>query len=257
VSPIQKHMLKMFIALRWGVGVIGISLPIILGTVGYWVYGIPLPGSMSAYYHATKNCSGTEMTILQGSAENSTNEPASDQCLAIGTGPLRNWFVGNLFFIGGAMLLMRGFSRLENWALNIAGIMAPCVALFPMNWGDQHGCNPHQAFAVTFFVCIAITCVFCSEKTLKEMPATLPNRAQKIAFYRRWYRVLGALMIILPICADFSLKGHPSRTFFVEAGGVVAFGLYWIVKTFELKLSDIENRALKGELPHLDPHTLF
>jgi hypothetical protein len=46
---------------------------------------------------------------------------------------MQNWFVGNLFFIGGAMLLMRGFSHLENWLLNVAGIMAPCVALFPMN----------------------------------------------------------------------------------------------------------------------------
>jgi hypothetical protein len=249
VTSIQKHMLMMFIALRWGVGIVGISLPVILGGIGYLVHGIPLAGSMSAYYHATKDCSGGK--AVQQAAESSTNQSASNRCLVIGTGPMRNWFVGNLFFIGGAMLLMRGFSRYENWALDVAGIMAPCVALFPMNWGNETGFNPHLTFAITFFACVGFTCVFCAEKTLKEIPQTLPNRANVIAFYKRWYRVLGTLMIVLPICAHLFLWRDPHRMFFVEAAGVWAFGFYWLFKTFELKRSDVEYRALKGDLPHL------
>lgn len=257
MSAIQKHMLMMFIALRWGVGIVGITLPVILAGVGHWVYGIPLAGSMSAYYHATKDCSGIKAVNAQEAAQTETPESSSDPCVAIGTGPMRNWFVGNLFFIGGAMLLMRGFSRYEDWALNIAGIMAPCVALFPMNWGDETGFNPHLTFATTFFVCVGFTCVFCADKTLKEMPQTIPNRARVIRFYKRWYRILGTLMIALPICAHLFLSHDPHEMFFVEATGVWAFGFYWLFKTFELKRSDIECRALAGQLPHMDPRTLY
>ena len=139
MTSIQKHMLMMFVSLRLGVGIVGILLPVILGGIGYWAYRIPLAGSMSAYYHTTSSCSGVKAVMQEEIAETSAKMPTDDPCLAIGTGPMRNWFVGSLFFIGGAMLLMRGFSTYENLALDIAGIMAPCVALFPMNWGDESG----------------------------------------------------------------------------------------------------------------------
>ena len=58
MTEIQKHMLKMLIALRWGVGFTGIFLPVILAGFGYLRYHIPLAGSMSSYYHATQECSG-------------------------------------------------------------------------------------------------------------------------------------------------------------------------------------------------------
>jgi hypothetical protein len=247
----------MFIALRWGVGIVGIALPVILGGVGFLVHGIPLAGSMSAYYHATKDCSGIKAVHQEETTENAGQEPPDERpCLAVGTGPMRNWFVGSLFFIGGAMLLMRGFSRYENWALNIAGIMAPCVALFPMNWGDETGFNPHLTFAIAFFVCVGFTCVFCCDKTLEEIPSTVPHRAKVIAFYKRWYRVFGTLMIVLPITAHLLLWKDPHGMFFVEAAGVWAFGFYWLFKTYELKRSDIECRAMRGELREFNTKTL-
>lgn len=36
--------------------------------------------------------------------------------------------------------------------------------------------------------------------------------------------------------------------FWAEAFGIWAFGMYWLVKTKELSLSDVERRALKGDL---------
>ncbi len=262
MTAIQEHMLKMFIALRWGVGIIGLSLPVILGGVGYLVYGIPLAGSMSAYYHASKEypskyCCADPQAQQQNAPVSPGCQSAPTSCPPIGTGPMRNWFVGNMFFIGAAMFLLRGFSWVESWALNIAGIMAPCVGLFPMNWGSQTGFNPHQTFAVTFFVCVAITCIFCADKTLQQIPMSLPHREKVIKAYKRVYIVLGVLMVGLPVLADFILHNSPVQTFFVEAGGVWAFGLYWLVKTFELEQSDIERRAMKGELPHFNPHTLI
>ncbi len=255
MTEIQKHMLRMFIALRWGVGTMGILLPVILAGFGFLKFGIPLAGSMSAYYHATKECSGIKAQKIEDSPQLAQSLPPCDPCQAIGMGPMRNWFVGSLFFIGGAMLLMRGFSVWENWALNIAGICAPCVALFPMNWGDQTGPNPHMTFALTFFVCIAWTCVFCSRKTLDEMPTDLPDREKIIAFYRCWYIFFGIVMVAAPLCAHLILYKDPHRMFFVEMAGVWAFGFYWLFKTFELKRSDVEVRAMRGEL-RLNPRTL-
>ncbi len=256
MSPIQKHMLMMFIALRWGVGVVGISLPIVLAAWGWAAYRIQLPGFMSAYYHATRDCSGQTAADSLAAAKANNTSGIAPPCLATGTGPMRNWFVGNLFFFGGAMLLMRGFSRWENWALDIAGIAAPLVALNPMNWGTQTSFNPHLTFAMAFFICVGFTCVFCSEKTLKEIPVTIPNYDKVIAFYRRWYRILATVMIAAPVCAHLFLRKDPNSMFFVELAGVWAFGFYWLFKTYELKRSDIEYRAISGQMPHLDPRTL-
>jgi hypothetical protein len=243
LTPIQRHMLNMFIALRWGVGLTGLALPVILAGFGYLMYKIPLTGSMSAYYHATDACSSQ-------TAEDGLKDPAKAPaaCFALGTGPMRNWFVGSLFFIGGAMLLMRGFSVWEDLALDVAGVTAPCVALFPMSWIGQSGFSPHMTFAVIFFFCVGFTAVFCSEKTLKEISPQTPNREKIIVFYRRWYRVLGFLMVALPLFAHLALAKFGARTFMVEAAGVWAFGSFWLFKTFELKHSDIEFRVLKGQL---------
>jgi hypothetical protein len=256
MTEIQKHMLKMLIALRWGVGFTGILLPVILAGFGYLRYHIPLAGSMSSYYHATQECSGIKAQRIANSDQVAEALPPSDPCQAIGTGPMRNWFVGNLFFIGGAMLLMRGFSIWENIALDIAGIAAPCVALFPMRWGDQIGRSPHMFFAVTFFVCIAFTCVVCSRKTLNSIPPDTPDRGKVIAFYNAWYLFFAIVMVAAPLCAHLFLNQNPHRTFFVEAAGVWAFGFYWLFKTFELKHSDIEVKALMGEI-EMNPVSLF
>ena len=243
-TPIQQHMLNMFIWLRLGVGAVGLALPIILGCVGYFGYEIPLAGSMSAYYHQTKACAVEQAQQAEAAANGQKID--TPDCKP-GTGPLRNWFVGSLFFIGGAMLLMRGFSRLEDWLLDGAGILAPCVALFPMGWGDQKG-HYHLAIAIGFFVCIGLTAIVCSTKTLSQLPADLPNRAKRIAFYRRWYRFFGIMMIAAPTSAFIFLAHQPVKMFMVEAAGVWAFGLFWIFKTFELKRSDVEKKIMCGEI---------
>jgi hypothetical membrane protein len=146
------------------------------------------------------------------------------------------------------MLLMRGFSRLEDVLLDVAGVFGPCVGLFPMTWRNQAGWNPHQFFAVSFFVCIGLTAIFCSTKTLDQMPGSGVEHEKKVAFYRRWYRFWGILMVALPVCAEVFFSHQPIKTFMVEAAGVWAFGLYWIFKTFELKDSDVEAKLIRGHV---------
>lgn len=249
MTAIQKLMLSMFLHLRLGVGIIGLSLPLVL-VFGGKVTGVSFAGSMSAYYHATAQCSLPKCT----------DGVTDAQCQDSGKGPMRNWFVGNLFFIGAAMFLMKGFSRWENWALNLAGLAAPCVALFPMEWPCRtFGFNIHSFHfpsAITFFVCAGFTCIFCSEKTLRQIPNPSPEDKKKIAMFRIWYRLLGIAMVALPVLAWIFAYNSGHLGFWLEMAGVAAFGAYWLVKTMELHWSQVEHNALVGVLV-MDTQTLM
>lgn len=165
MTAIQKHMLAMLIALRWGVGLAGLLFPIILAGVGHFAYKIPLAGSMSAYYHATNECSVQRAADALKAAKEGNEASIPASCRVTGAGPMRNWFVGNLFFIGGAMLLMRGFSNMENWVLNVAGTMAPCVA----HDRSTHLCPSHLSGRSASHVrrgdvwCVGIRCLLAHQ----------------------------------------------------------------------------------------------
>jgi len=249
VNPIQKLMLSMFIHLRLGVGIIGLSLPLVL-VFGGKVVAVSFAGSMSAYYHATPQCSLPKCPDAM----------KDTRCQEPGRGPMRNWFVGNLFFVGAAMFLMKGFSNWENWALNIAGIAAPCVALFPMEWPCRTpGFTIHSLHfpaAVTFFVCAGFTCIFCSEKTLKQIQNPGGKYNKVIAAFRLTYRTLGTAMVALPVLAWIFAYNSGHEGFWLEMAGVSAFGAYWLVKTVELRWSQVERKALLGILP-MNPRSLM
>jgi hypothetical membrane protein len=242
MTDIQKEMMATFLSLRVGVGVIGIILPLLLWFGGNFVQ-IHLADSMSAYYHANRACIDPQRP--------EPDAPCSTNPLPTGEGPMRNWFVGALFVIGVCLYLIKGFSKWENLLLTIAGILAVCVAIFPMPWtgGKAVGFPMHYVSAVTFFIFIAFVCLFCSGKTLKFMP-DIPNREKVIARYKFRYRVLAILMVLSPaaayVCNEFFRQDH--LVFLAETFGIWAFGIYWLVKTMELSLSDVERRALKGEL---------
>ncbi len=107
-ETLLSHVFGTYNRLRVGMGAIAFAFPFLLWGMGWWYYGLPLQGSMSAYYWAI---------IEEGSNP-----------------PMRVWFVGILFAIGSFLFLYKGYTPWENWALNVAGVCAICVALFPMCW---------------------------------------------------------------------------------------------------------------------------
>jgi hypothetical protein len=241
MTNIQKQMMATFLSLRVGVGVIGIVFPLLLWGGGK-IYGFHLADSMSAYYHANRDCIDPKRP--------EPDAPCSADPLPTGMGRMRNWFVGILFVMGACLYLIKGFSKWENMLLTVAGILAACVAMFPMPWTNVQvsGFPKHYVAAVTFFILIAFVCMFCSGKTLKYMPE-IPHRERVIARYKLRYRVLAVSMVLSPIAAYAfnEFTGQNSLPFWAEAFGIWAFGIYWLVKTKELSLSDVERRALKGE----------
>jgi hypothetical protein len=200
--------------LRNGIGALGLALPFLLiGGAGL----DHVQASLSAYYHF------------------SPSEPQR-----YGAGVMRDVFVGLLFAIGAFLLFHRDLSRGEDIALNIAGVAAVLIAIFPMDWPSGQArvslsSTVHSLAAATFFVMIAYVCVFSAHYTL----SLVADRARRRLF-RKIYLVFGALMVLTPATV-FALSlavppGEDNRsTLIVEVGGVLVFASFWLVKSFEIR----------------------
>ena len=217
-KDLSQHITATYKALRLGVAVIAFAFPLLLWIGGYLFAGLSLEGSMSAYYHA-------------------------------GNGAMRTWFVGILFAIGTILFVYQGYTRLEDWALNVAGVFALGVALFPMAWPAAPAnsfSRFHGPCAIAFFFCIAYVCIFRAADTLSLM-----SNAQKRKTYALTYKLLGILMVAFPLAAFVFLsllEWNKSITFFVEMAGVYAFSFYWVVKSREISETSADHKAARGEL---------
>ena len=169
---------------------------------------------------------------------------------------MRDEFVGILFAVGVILFVYQGYTRLEDYALNLAGILAWGIALFPMAWpsGASHSSfSLHGTCALSFFVCIAYVCIFRASDTL----ALIHDKAA-YQCYRRTYICLGIAMVALPALAFFFISQSPLHTsaiFFVELAGIYVFATYWVVKSHEVSKTDSDKKAAMGKL-RVEPHGL-
>ena len=220
-EELRKHIAATYLTLRIGIAALAIALPFALWIFGKFFADLPLQESMSAYYHSAD-------------------------------GAMRNVFVGVLFAIGAFLYLYKGYQPLENYALNIAGICLWGVALIPMEWECGNSCqkfSAHGVLAVLFFLSIAYVCVCRASDTLSDMPA-----GAKVEWYRRAYKIIGYLLIASPIVAillTYFLQADSevrSTVFAAEAFGVVTFAGYWMLKSYEISESNVEQAALEGRI---------
>jgi hypothetical protein len=220
-KDLDKHITATYRALRLGVAIIAFAFPLVLGIGGYLLAGLGLEGSMSAYYHA-------------------------------GDGAVRNWFVGILFAVGTILFVYQGYTKPEDYALNLAGILAWGVALFPtaaVNAPATIISRVHGTCAIGFFLCIAYVCIFRASDTLSLISEDPENAKRKT--YALTYKLLGVLMVAFPLAAFVFLsvlQWNKSVIFFVEAAGVYAFAAYWVVKSREISETQADNKAACGEL---------
>ena len=228
-DALQEHVFGTYLSLRFGMAIIATGFPALIYLIGAF-HCIPLQDSLSAYYWAD----------------------------GFKAAPVRVWFVGGLFSLATFFYLYKGFTVGENIALNFAGIFAIGVATMPMDWQCQscsQNFSVHGTSAVLLFACLAYVVLFRSLDTLKYLPRdenAPEGRHEKIIVrYKRTYRALGMLMLASPLVA-FTLNavfgGKGTIVFFVEAAGVWAFAAYWWVKSYEMRLSKVTRRALRGEI---------
>lgn len=210
-----------YFVLRNGIAAIALAFPVAL------IAGVGLDHvqtSLSAYYHF------------------SAAHPDR-----YGAGTMRDVFVGALCTIGAFLLFYRGCTRREDMTLNVAGVAAVLVALFPMDWPATDSWDMsttstiHFASAAIFFVMIGYVCVFRAHDTLRILKDEVWRRR-----FERVYLVLGALMIAVP-GAIYSVHMLTPRTqgsyvaLLIELAGVVVFAAFWLVKGYEMLLVDRES----------------
>src|SRR5262245_56068446 len=115
-KDLSKSIAGTYFALRIGLGVIAFLFPVLLWLGGQFLAHISLQGSMSDYYHAA----------MQSLA---SPPPGQEAALSpAGQGAMRDLFVGILFAAGIILLLYQGVSKPEDYALNLAGVLAFGIA---------------------------------------------------------------------------------------------------------------------------------
>jgi hypothetical protein len=213
-SELREHIYDSYNWLRIGMAVTAFAFPLLLMGWGKLRFGLQLQGEMSAYYWATPG-----------------GDPAVDP-------PMRVWFVGLIFAIGSFLFLYKGYSVVEELALDFAAILLILVALVPMCGSGDGQCPSwsvwHGRFAILFFIIIALFATYDSFLGAREARAST-----SLGNFRIWYGIAGILMIALPVLAavlhHYFLGRADTLTFWVQAFGIWAFCLYWSIKTWELR----------------------
>ncbi|MCQ8180584.1 hypothetical protein NP603_05660 [Methylomonas sp. SURF-1] len=204
---------------------LAVAFPPILFVGGVVFANLPLADSMSAYYHQNLDPNLT------------------------GQGVMRDWFVGFLFAIGVLLIVYRGYHPFEDWALNIAGILAIGIALFPMEWPrsqDQSLFSIHGACAISFFVCIAYVCIYRAKDTLSLIP---DDGLRK--YYATIYNFFGSAMILIPLSIWLLISSSPlseSLVFFIESSAVYVFAFYWFFKNKETRSTDLDRMIIRNKV---------
>jgi hypothetical protein len=242
-KELSKHFSDTYFSLRVGLALLAFAMPFVLYLYGKFRHGIDLQPSMSAYFWAA----------------------ATDQCA---TFPMRTIFVGFLFAIGVGLYLYKGLTTLENYLLNAAALCASLVATYPARlsledaasdprvaqlfescpavkaWATLPSLPIHYLAAVILFVLLAIVAWFCANKSLEFLPV-----GHDPAKFRRIYKSIAIAMILFPVVGlsvafMFGVASH--KIFFIEAAGIITFGVYWTVKSRELALSGLERDPVEA-----------
>ncbi len=196
-----------FLGIRRAIGLLGFSLPLILGPIGYWVFGVPIQDNMSSYYHTV----------------------------------LRDVFVGVMCSIGVFLFCYRGHDRWESWNGNVGCAAAIGIAIFPLDPNSDPLLQRsilgylHTLSGGLFFFSLAIYSIFF-------FPATCDDQLEAFELTRCNYIFrLSGLVLLSSIIAMgvylFLLPSDIRRTltdykflFWMEWVAVWAFAGAWLTK---------------------------
>jgi hypothetical protein len=222
-QTLQQHVLSTYNSLRFGMGAIALVTPVVI-VLWAWMFHVAWQDSLSAYYFA----------------------PSGDKQI-YSFYPGRVMFVGILFALGSFLFLYKGFSNRENIALNLAGLFALGVALFPMYAEANYIPSSnllHFSFAILLFICMAYVAIFCHEDTLQY----LPDENLRLRFKKAYY-IIGWFMALFPLVGAvlaIVFNAVRSEIYWIEAAGIWAFAAYWFTKSLELKKSQADVKAATG-----------
>jgi hypothetical protein len=241
--PLMDRSQGTYFRLRFIAAMIGLIFPVVLWAGGR-LAGFHLRNSMSAYYWATKDAPCPCLIDKANASGDACQKEVADSddwkaCLTRlpvqVAGTMRNYFVGLLFAVGAILCANKGYSLKEDIALDITGVSAVLIALFPMPWTGPLSKFywVHGTATGMFFGSIAYVSAFCSRDTVRLIASATQRK-----LYTAIYSILAMLMIGCTICAYFIPKNN--SIYWVEFSGIWAFGAYWIVKGIEMSGRDTE-----------------
>jgi len=182
--------------LRWVVGVLGVSLPVILAVWGFFIYGgLEIQPSISDYY----------------------------------TLRTRDAFVGILFVVGWFLFAYKGYEPQDDIAGDLACLFALGVVFFPTSgkgWEKAlHFISASGLFLVLSYFSL---CLFTKSKGQKT-----PRKRTRNAIYRTCGVVMLACIALIGIYC-WQLDKTPisalKPVFWLEFLALWAFGISWFVK---------------------------
>ncbi len=208
VSESTRTLVVSYLGIRRAIGLIGLFLPILLGPVGWFVFGIEIQDNMSSYYHTH----------------------------------LRDVFVGAMCAIGIFLFCYRGYDWIESWTANIGCVSALGVALCPLD-ANSEPLNQssitgylHTLSGGAFFLTLAFYSLYHFPSVKQEKYEVAPHEAQRNFIYRASGVVIllsvvtmGIYLFLIP--AEWvNASNQFNLLFWGEWIAVWAFAAAWLTK---------------------------
>ncbi len=209
-SENDAHSLVLgYLTLRRAVGLLGLTLPFILGFGAWLIFQTGLQETVSDYYY---------------------------------TG-MRNIFVGVLCSIGVFLMTYTGYKQVDDrpgdptGIFHVSGAFAVGVALFPTSPSDPTTLEQvvgimHLAFAAAFFCTLAYVSLVLFTRTDPSKPLTARRRGRNQIYRICGWTILAAiaLIVLLAILPDSIVQALGNPVFWLESIVVMAFGVSWLTK---------------------------
>jgi len=197
-----------YLGVRRAIGAIGLLLPVVLGPVGWLVFGIEIQDNMSSYYHTV----------------------------------LRDVFVGAMCAIGIFLFCYRGYDWIESWTGNFGCLSALGVALFPLD-ADSDPLHQrsvlgylHSISGGIFFLTLAFYSLYHFPSSKAEKREVAPHEAQRNFVYRASGAVIllsmmamGGYLFLIPEGLKRLFNDY-NFLFWMEWVAVWSFAAAWLTK---------------------------
>jgi hypothetical protein len=208
LPPHARSVVLSSLSIRQGVGAIGLLLPLLLGPMGWLVWGIEIQDNMSQYYHTA----------------------------------LRDGFVGAMCAVGIFLFCYRGYDWIENWTANFGCLSALGVALFPLDANrdplDQRSLAGylHLVSGAAFFLTLAFYSLYHFPSHQPEKRERAPHEAQRDFIYRTSglailfsLAAMGTHLFLVPTEWKHRLNDY-HFLFWMEWLATWAFAAAWLTK---------------------------
>ncbi|WP_066964154.1 DUF998 domain-containing protein [Microbulbifer sp. Q7] len=170
----------------------------------------------------------------------------------------RNVFVGSLCVISAFLWSYNGYSLFQAVLSKVAAVAVAAVAFFPCDCFTGRGVEGaaaepsltgilHTASAISMFIILAIFCwlFYLRAKGKKSKEAKVRGRIYRICAVA----MVGAMAVQLLDILGVDFSGITQRvTYYVEATGLMAFGVAWMTASRMLPFITNEDERIKIEL---------